>query len=227
MSKPNELLQLDYMYFYRHLTGEPVVEDEDGVSKASVQKYNRSLSGRCYHGVLNAIDCFSRVGYSVAIPGILNSQKAWNAFLKIREQAQRRYPALDIKKVQTDKRKKRKGGKMTQNGEKLEKERRTLGSITDVRTKRQKEEAGVYTCRTKRDTRRRKFPTSCTNPTEFFSIPTMAGGGAATPRLDGAAAQDKGQGGGTPEPGWRCAAGRYDGRGCRGGGGGGGGCGGR
>jgi hypothetical protein len=39
----------------------------------------------------------------VAIPGILNSQKAWNAFLKIREQAQRRYPALDIKKVQTDK----------------------------------------------------------------------------------------------------------------------------
>ena len=28
-SKPNELIQVDYMYFYRHLTGEPLyVEDE-------------------------------------------------------------------------------------------------------------------------------------------------------------------------------------------------------
>ena len=35
-SQPNELLQVDYMYFYRNITGEPIIFDDDE-SDASAQ----------------------------------------------------------------------------------------------------------------------------------------------------------------------------------------------
>ena len=37
-SRPNELIQVDYMYFYRHLTGEPVI-DEDEMTPEEREKF--------------------------------------------------------------------------------------------------------------------------------------------------------------------------------------------
>ena len=36
-SKPNELLQIDYMYFFRHLTGEPYVEDDESLTVSGLR----------------------------------------------------------------------------------------------------------------------------------------------------------------------------------------------
>ena len=104
-SKPNELLQIDYVYFYRHLGNEPLVEDTATPAEIKVRnalfrkRYGR---GKIYQGCITAIDGFSRVGYAVPIEGNINSKKAWKAFLTIRADAMKRYKT-EIKKIQTDK----------------------------------------------------------------------------------------------------------------------------
>ena len=106
-SKPNELIQVDYMYFYRHLTGEPVL-DEDEMTAEDRKRFKQQQAklnskGIQYQGCLNAVDAFSKMGYAVPIKGNLNSKKAWRAMEKIIGEARRNYPKQPIKKVQTDK----------------------------------------------------------------------------------------------------------------------------
>eukprot|EP01045_Picozoa_sp_COSAG04_P007590 COSAG04_NODE_399_length_14959_cov_28.238730_19_plen_85_part_01 len=46
-SQPNEVIQVDYMYFYRNLTGEPVIdeeEEEEEISKPTKTKQTKSDS---------------------------------------------------------------------------------------------------------------------------------------------------------------------------------------
>jgi len=101
VSKPNELLQIDYMYFFRHLTGDPIVGDDDDVSASVLKAHDKKLGGK-WQGCINAIDCFSRVGYSVPIKGTLTSKKSFRALKEIIELAKKRY-GTEIKKIQTDK----------------------------------------------------------------------------------------------------------------------------
>ena len=42
-SKPNELIQIDYLYFFRNLTGEPLVEDDDDLDVKVLRKHNAIL----------------------------------------------------------------------------------------------------------------------------------------------------------------------------------------
>eukprot|EP01047_Picozoa_sp_COSAG01_P072823 COSAG01_NODE_11689_length_1878_cov_144.896009_2_plen_483_part_01 len=100
VSKPNDLIQIDYMYFYRNLTGglEPNSDDLDTQQLAKIQKL---LKGKV-PGCITAIDCFSRVGYAYPVPGNINSNEAWKIFKKIRADAEKRYKTK-IKRVQTDK----------------------------------------------------------------------------------------------------------------------------
>ena len=111
-SKPNELIQIDYMYFYRHLTGELVIDEpkEGETSEAAAErrkeaeKTNQLLEkqGIVWQGCITAIDCFSRVGYAIPIRRNINSAKAWSAFKEIQKEAEKRY-GTKIKKIQTDK----------------------------------------------------------------------------------------------------------------------------
>ena len=83
-SKPNELIQIDYMYFFRHLTGEPVVDEEDDQDTENQEKVKRNnnilrKNKITYQGCITAIDCFSRVGYAIPISGNINSTKAFKA----------------------------------------------------------------------------------------------------------------------------------------------------
>ena len=106
-SKPNELIQVDYMYFYRHLTGEPLYAedemDEEEKRKFDAQQDKLKKKGVLWPGCINAVDAFSKKGYSVPIKGNINSQKAWTAMKKIIALAKRNYPNQPIKKIQTDK----------------------------------------------------------------------------------------------------------------------------
>ena len=104
VSKPNELLQVDFMYFYRHLTGEPLVADADDADAKQIAKNEKLLAKKniVYQGCITAIDCFSRVGYALPIKGNINSKKAFKALQEIIKMARDRYKT-EIKKIQTDK----------------------------------------------------------------------------------------------------------------------------
>ena len=106
-SKPNELIQVDYMYFYRYLTGEPMyAEDEmtdEEKRKFDEQQDKLTKKGVVWPGCINAVDAFSKKGYSVPIRGNINSQKAWAAMKKIIALCKANYPNQPIKKIQTDK----------------------------------------------------------------------------------------------------------------------------
>ena len=106
-SKPNELIQIDYMYFFRHITGEPYVEDDESLTESGRRRMKQGqakLARKKLHwqGCITAIDCFSRVGYAVKIKGNLNSKKAFEALKEIIALAKKRY-GTHIKKIQTDK----------------------------------------------------------------------------------------------------------------------------
>ena len=92
---------------YRHLTGELITEDEDmdddERQKLEAQHDKLKKNGVKWPGCINAVDAFSKKGYSVPIQGNINSQKAWTAMKKIIALAKRNYPNEPIKKIQTDK----------------------------------------------------------------------------------------------------------------------------
>jgi hypothetical protein len=104
VNKPNDLIQVDYMYFFRHITGAPLIDGDEEMTDAQRKKLEGKLSKKKIHwqGCITAIDCFSRVGYARAIKGTLNSKKAFAAMQSIIAEAKKRY-GTDIKKVQTDK----------------------------------------------------------------------------------------------------------------------------
>jgi hypothetical protein len=78
VNKPNDLIQVDYMYFFRHITGDPLIDGDEEMTDAQRKKMEGKLSKKKIHwqGCITAIDCFSRVGYARAIKGTLNS--AWD-----------------------------------------------------------------------------------------------------------------------------------------------------
>ena len=101
-SAPNDLIQVDYMYFFRHLTNDPLIANE-GDDDPVIQKMVKKLGKyKRWQGCITAIDCFSRVGYAVAIPDNLNSKRAWKAMNQIIKAAKDRY-GTDVKRIQTDK----------------------------------------------------------------------------------------------------------------------------
>jgi hypothetical protein len=104
VNKPNDVIQVDYMYFFRHITGAPLIDGDEEMTDAQRKKLEGKLSKKKIHwqGCITAIDCFSRVGYARAIKGTLNSKKAFAAMQSIIAEAKKRY-GTDIKKVQTDK----------------------------------------------------------------------------------------------------------------------------
>ena len=88
--KPNELIQVDYMYFYRDVTGAPIADDDEDIenskakSKAQLKEIedmehtdvkDKYKKGQKYSGVITAIDCFTRYGYAIPIRK-LNSKNA-------------------------------------------------------------------------------------------------------------------------------------------------------
>ena len=103
-SKPNELIQIDFLYFFRHITGEPIIEDDDDADLDALRKQQDKLKKKkiVYQGCITAIDCFSRVGYAVPIRGNINSKKAFKALQTILALSKKRY-GTHVKKIQTDK----------------------------------------------------------------------------------------------------------------------------
>eukprot|EP01046_Picozoa_sp_COSAG06_P026199 COSAG06_NODE_2243_length_7267_cov_3.942662_2_plen_618_part_00 len=106
-SRPNELLQIDYLYFFRNIAPE-VVEDEDDMDdKEAVKKVKDTdklfeKEGIRWRGAITAIDGFSRYAYVYPIEGVLNSTKARKALHSILKQAVKRYK-VPVKSIYTDK----------------------------------------------------------------------------------------------------------------------------
>ena len=115
-SRPNQLMQVDYCYFYwandgvddERKTG-PIDESKlSGKELTAVQKGTDEI-GRIfknkklrYRGCIVAIDCFSRFCYTRPIEGNINSLKAKEAFESIMREANQQYPDYKLRVLQTD-----------------------------------------------------------------------------------------------------------------------------
>lgn len=105
LNRPNELIQVDYVYMFRNIAEEIIVEDEDNANKDKIKEQNELFKkeGIKWRGAITAIDCFSRYAYVVPIEGVLNSSKAAEAMQRIIRKAEDRYPGRRIRRIQTDK----------------------------------------------------------------------------------------------------------------------------
>ena len=121
-NRPNQLLQVDYLYFWWSHDG---VEDERGEGPIDTEgqpgkakdpdadtklKEVDKLFGKgknkiTYRGAIIAIDCFSRRGYAVPIAGNINSDKAKDAMKEILDEADEVYgdKYKPPRTIQTDK----------------------------------------------------------------------------------------------------------------------------
>eukprot|EP01046_Picozoa_sp_COSAG06_P004290 COSAG06_NODE_178_length_20949_cov_26.114053_7_plen_587_part_00 len=111
LSKPNDLIQVDYVYFFRNIAPSVIISDEDDLSAADKKKLkeqDKDFSeffgkGKVqYRGAITAIDCFSRFAYVVPIAGPVNSTTAKAAMEKIIKEAEKRYDRR-VSRIQTDK----------------------------------------------------------------------------------------------------------------------------
>ena len=110
VSRPNELLQVDYVYFFRNITPSVIVADEEGLTDANKKElkaqdadFKKLFKGKAQHrGAITAIDCFSRFAYVVPIAGAVNSASAKKAMEKIIAAAEKRYDRK-VERIQTDK----------------------------------------------------------------------------------------------------------------------------
>ena len=110
ISKPNDLIQVDYVYFFRNIAPSVIVSDEDGLSdskkkelKEQEKEFSDFFKGKAqYRGAITAIDCFTRFAYVVPIAGAVNSRSAKVAMEKIIKQAEQRYDRR-VQRIQTDK----------------------------------------------------------------------------------------------------------------------------
>ena len=102
VSRPNELLQVDYVYFLRNISPSVIVSDEEGLSNAKKEEletqqadFKKAFKGKAqYRGAITAIDCFSRYAYVEPIAGAVNSTTAKRAMEKIIAAAEKRYDRL-------------------------------------------------------------------------------------------------------------------------------------
>eukprot|EP01045_Picozoa_sp_COSAG04_P025349 COSAG04_NODE_3311_length_2947_cov_202.139045_3_plen_323_part_01 len=110
VSRPNELLQVDYIHFFRNISPSIIVSDEEGLSPAKKKEldkqdadFKKAFDGKAqYRGAITAIDCFSRYAYVEPIAGAVNSASAKKAMQKIIAAAEKQY-GRRIERVQTDK----------------------------------------------------------------------------------------------------------------------------
>ena len=111
VNKPNELLQVDYVYFFRNISPSLIISDVPNLSateKKELKDQDKEFStffgkGKAqYRGAITAIDCFSRFAYVVPIAGPVNSSSAKVAMEKIIAEAERRYDRR-VSRIQTDK----------------------------------------------------------------------------------------------------------------------------
>eukprot|EP01051_Picozoa_sp_SAG22_P006835 SAG22_NODE_462_length_10207_cov_30.708647_2_plen_556_part_00 len=115
-SRPNQLLQVDYLYFYWATDG---IEDKrkDGpwdeaeLSGTELTKVKAGTDERGkifkkkklkYRGAIVAVDGFSRFAYVKEIQGNINSDKAKGAMIEILSDATERYPGTKPRVIQTD-----------------------------------------------------------------------------------------------------------------------------
>eukprot|EP01045_Picozoa_sp_COSAG04_P009273 COSAG04_NODE_533_length_12959_cov_8.218497_3_plen_199_part_00 len=92
VSRPNELLQVDYVYFFRNISPSVIVSDEEGLTPAKKVELDKQEAdftkafgrGKAqYRGAITAIDCFSRYAYVEPIAGPVNSASAKKAMVRI------------------------------------------------------------------------------------------------------------------------------------------------
>ena len=107
VGKPNELIQVDYVYFFRNIAASLIVSDQENLSDAEkkelkAQETTFKAKKVKYRGAITAIDCFSRYGYVVPIAGPVNSASAKIAMETIIKQAEQRY-GRRVERIQTDK----------------------------------------------------------------------------------------------------------------------------
>ena len=109
-NKPNDLIQVDYVYFFRNIAPSVIVSDEEDLSaakkkelKEQEKEFSKVFKGKAqYRGAITAIDCFSRFAYVVPIAGPVNSASAKKAMETIIKQAEDRYKRK-VERIQTDK----------------------------------------------------------------------------------------------------------------------------
>ena len=110
VSKPNELIQVDYVYLFRNIVPSLIVSDADDLSaedKVALTEqdaeFDEFFKGKAqYRGAITATDCFSRFGYVVPIAGPVNSASATVALKAIIVEAEKRY-GRRVERIQTDK----------------------------------------------------------------------------------------------------------------------------
>ena len=110
VGKPNELIQVDYVYFFRNITPSIIVADEPDLTdekrdelKEQEKEFAKVFKGKAqYRGAITAVDCFSRFAYAVPIAGPVNSASAKEAMVAIIQQAEGRYKRK-VERIQTDK----------------------------------------------------------------------------------------------------------------------------
>ena len=110
VGRPNELIQVDYIYFFRNITPSVIVADEPDLTnekrdelKEQEKEFAKVFKGKAqYRGAITAVDCFSRFAYVVPIAGPVNSASAKEAMVSIIQQAEARYKRK-VERIQTDK----------------------------------------------------------------------------------------------------------------------------
>eukprot|EP01051_Picozoa_sp_SAG22_P007575 SAG22_NODE_538_length_9344_cov_38.480368_1_plen_448_part_10 len=115
-SRPNQLLQVDYVYFYWATDGIEDVRKEGPWDEAELSgteltkvKSGNDERGKIfkkkkvkYRGAIVAVDGFSRFAYVKEIQGNINSDKAKSAMIEILSDATERYPGTKPRVIQTD-----------------------------------------------------------------------------------------------------------------------------
>ena len=116
-TRPNQLIQVDYVYFYwakdgfEDARGEGPLDESADDFKEKEKEVSKAFKkvaddkGNQYRGAIVAIDGFSRYAYTVPIKGNLNSKKATDAMIEIIKSANDQYPRYEnkIRIIQTDK----------------------------------------------------------------------------------------------------------------------------
>ena len=111
VGKPNELIQVDYVYFFRNIAASVIVADDEDLSdaqKKELKEQDKDFAkffgkGKVqYRGAITAIDCLTRYAYVVPIAGPVNSASAKVAMERIIKDAEKRYDRR-VERIQTDK----------------------------------------------------------------------------------------------------------------------------
>lgn len=105
LSKPNDLIQIDYIYLFRNIDPSVIVADDPDVDEDELATQDKLFKQKKvrYRGAITAVDCFSRYAYVVPIEDAVDSKKATVALKKIIAMAEKQYPENKIKRIQTDK----------------------------------------------------------------------------------------------------------------------------